>query len=107
MGNCCTSRSSSATVWAGDDWSDSDVSPVGDHTKKRDPILTSVSDSSGSRTVKIKMTKRELEKLLEDVDVNSMSLGQVLAGLSGASGDDFSFRRRAWRPALQSIPEIN
>ncbi|KAK4753275.1 hypothetical protein SAY87_022073 [Trapa incisa] len=108
MGNCCIRRS---TVWAGDDWSGSEVSSVGDHAKRRGASNSVSPPCSGQRTVKIKMTKKELEKLLKEVDMDSMSLEQIITRLSVAAGDDFSFtndcRRRPWRPALPSIPEVN
>lgn len=115
-------------VWAGDDWSDSITSPAGDRVgmkkvtpkrgtrapagKKRDFSSPSSSSalSSGERMVKIRMPKKELEKLLKEVDMNLISLEQVMARLAGAS-DDFSFstncHHRSWRPALQSIPEVS
>ncbi|KAL8462676.1 hypothetical protein ACS0TY_033629 [Phlomoides rotata] len=56
---------------------------------------------SGSLTaeVKIKISKKELEKLLKQVDIEGLPVQQVLAQLMKAS------HQRSWRPALNTIPE--
>ncbi|KAF2304968.1 hypothetical protein GH714_000779 [Hevea brasiliensis] len=64
------------------------------------------------REVKIKITKRELEELMERAEMRGLSMEQVLARLIN-SGDNFEImeiedhhhHHRSWKPALQSIPE--
>lgn len=63
------------------------------------------------REVKIKITKKELEQLLAKVDTQGATLEHVLAQLMNNGTDtdrpaDMQ-RQRSWRPALQSIPEVN
>ncbi|KAA8526975.1 hypothetical protein F0562_008796 [Nyssa sinensis] len=65
----------------------------------------SSSSSSSARTateVKIKITKKQLEELLGKVDVQGLSVQQVLAQLMNA-GDQFETHQRSWRPALQRL----
>ena len=124
MGNCLR-RKSSSTVWAGDDWGSLNASKnhhdamfaEADHDHKgnnveRHRLLGNMSSSSASagnnhaREVKIKITKKELEEL---VNMQGLSMEQVLARLAEAA-DDSKYeleRQRSWRPALQSIPEVN
>lgn len=56
--------------------------------------------------VKIKITRKQLEELLGSVDIKDMSVHQVLAQLMNVS-DRCETHQRSWRPALQSIPEVN
>ncbi|CAJ1971397.1 unnamed protein product [Sphenostylis stenocarpa] len=51
------------------------------------------------RVVKIKMTKKQLEELVGKVELKELRVEQVLAQFMNHS------LQRAWRPALQSIPE--
>lgn len=60
----------------------------------------------GATEVKIKITKKQLEELLGRVDLKQMSVQQVLAKLI-SFGDRYEAHQRSWRPALQSIPEVN
>lgn len=123
MGNCLR-RGSSSMVWAGDDWGSLNSSKnhhdamfveAGDHkgnNMERHKLLGNTSSSSASagnnhaREVKIKITKKELEEL---VNMQGLSMEQVLARLAEAA-DDSKYeldRQRSWRPALQSIPEVD
>ncbi|PWA86314.1 hypothetical protein CTI12_AA140870 [Artemisia annua] len=54
--------------------------------------------------IKIKISKKQLEKLLGTADVKGLTTEQVLAQLMNVS-DRVESHQRAWRPALQSIPE--
>nr|GEZ76143.1 hypothetical protein [Tanacetum cinerariifolium] len=54
--------------------------------------------------IKIKISKKQLEKLLGSADVKGLTTQQVLAKLMNVS-DRVESHQRAWRPALQSIPE--
>nr|POF27075.1 hypothetical protein CFP56_77286 [Quercus suber] len=123
MGNCLR-RESSSMVWAGDDWGSLNSSKnhhdamlaEADHDHKgnnveRHRLLGNMSSSSASagnnhaREVKIKITKKELEEL---VNMQGLSMEQILARLAEAA-DDSKYeleRQRSWKPALQSIPEL-
>lgn len=57
--------------------------------------------------VKIKITKKQLEELLSKVDVRELRVEQVLTHLMNHSGGGYQSLQRPWRPALQSIPEVN
>ncbi|XP_030469615.1 uncharacterized protein LOC115688031 [Syzygium oleosum] len=122
MGNCCraessSSSSSSSMIWAGEDWnslrSDGGESKrlLGDADGKR---VSSSSSSSRRREIKIKISKKELEKLVEKIEAQGLSLEQVLPLLINKNCFDrrqSSFAKRgghcSWKPALQSIPEAN
>lgn len=112
-------------IWGGEDWG----SPLADHRKgemtqrgmeieeekglmkvDQNGFLGTTSGKFTSSTeVKVKITKKQLEELLGKVDVKDMSVHQVLAQLISVSDrcHTTSFHHRSWRPALQSIPEVN
>ncbi|OAY24722.1 uncharacterized protein LOC110604875 [Manihot esculenta] len=116
MGNCCR-RGSSSAVWAGDDWGS-----VGQELKRARNHNTIIErqrllgEEMGAREVTVKITKRELEALMERVEMQGLSMEQVLVKLIN-SGDNFEIlefedhqhhhHHRSWKPALQSIPEVN
>ncbi|XP_057957261.1 uncharacterized protein LOC131150516 [Malania oleifera] len=132
MGNCI--RHESVTQWGGDDWGSQAPERIysGDRSGMRDaageskvededelllrvgggPSTTSFKSSGGSAAagthtqVKVKITKRKLEELLGKVEVQGLPVQQVLAHLMNA-GDRYEAEQRAWRPNLQSIPEVN
>ncbi|XP_022985276.1 uncharacterized protein LOC111483315 [Cucurbita maxima] len=56
--------------------------------------------------VKIRMTKRELEKLLSKVEVEELPVTELLLQLIEVGDESESTHRRSWRPSLQSIPEL-
>lgn len=56
--------------------------------------------------VKMKIRKKQLEELLRKIDVHGLSVQQVLSQLMSV-GDHHRLHHRSWRPALQSVPEIN
>ncbi|KAI3419246.1 uncharacterized protein J3R85_013231 [Psidium guajava] len=119
MGNCCGAGSSSSpsAVWAGDDWNS--LLDDGGESKKRvldhadgKRVSSSSSSSSRRREVKIKISKKELEKLVERIEAQGLSLEQVLPLLINKNGSDrrlSGFAKNgghpSWRPALQSIAE--
>ena len=128
MGNCI--RHESSVQWGGDDWgspekeelygSDTDCD-MGDNNKAMimeekgllggaERSFTKSSSTTTTTTttteVKIKITKKQLEELLGKVDLKELSVQQVLAQLINVS-DRFDSHPRSWRPALQSIPEVN
>ncbi|KAG4956246.1 hypothetical protein AAZX31_15G103000 [Glycine max] len=128
MGNCCASATESSSMdWGGDDWGSLSSSKKRRKNKVFDEVhgeslgnvekekllgaLRASSDANGK--VKIKISKKELEKLLgSEKEINNKQLGeghasaeQVLARLIHAR--DHDVHHRPWRPVLQSIPEVN
>ncbi|WOG85322.1 hypothetical protein DCAR_0104510 [Daucus carota subsp. sativus] len=115
MGNsCCRGEASSSMVFPHF------------HSAEKESLLDNKTSSSASyddydkqhREVKIKITKEKLEELLGTADVHGMSVDQVVARLLSASADHHyydpdgdldldSHHHRSWRPALQTIPEVN
>ncbi|KAL1537800.1 hypothetical protein AAHA92_30281 [Salvia divinorum] len=101
MGNCI--RKGSSTEWGGEDWAS-----FGSGRDKDEGGLAAAesfalpSSLAAATEVKIKISRKELEKLLKEADVEGMSLQQVLAQL--VAGEE---NQRPWRPALGSIPEYD
>lgn len=135
MGNCCR-RESRSMVWAGDDWGsltskmDEEVADHNQNTYmnvERQRLLgengdfafsNSSASSNGNtagaaatREVRVKITKKELEELVGRVDEQGLSAKQILARLMDAADQKYDEAEheyhRPWRPALQSIPEVN
>ncbi|KAG2684289.1 hypothetical protein I3760_10G069900 [Carya illinoinensis] len=135
MGNCCRSEHRSM-VSAGDDWGslmpkkEEEAENKCDMKKQRllgdqkgafgrsPASSTSITSSSScstahvTREVKIKIRKEELEELLGRVDVQGLSAKQVLESWLVHAADRrfnnvLAEHHRPWRPALQSIPEVN
>ncbi|KAI9127592.1 hypothetical protein K1719_000585 [Acacia pycnantha] len=134
MGNCCgtTSSSSSSSVhhWGGEDRSflvtssgnnnrnhKSSTNKVFDESKltnnkddnKRHDLLGDLTASSTSRSgkIKIKMTKKELQVLLGELEKQkkNYSAEQVLVRLIEARHHRTGHNN--WSPVLKSIPEAN
>ncbi|KAK4284386.1 hypothetical protein QN277_001228 [Acacia crassicarpa] len=131
MGNCCgTTSSSSVHYWGGEDWSflvtssgnnnsrirKSSTNKVFDESKltnnKLYDLLGDLTASSTSRSgkIKIKMTKKELQVLLGELEKqkrnkkkNNNSAEQVLVRLMEARHHRTGHGN--WSPALKSIPE--
>ncbi|KAK3199676.1 hypothetical protein Dsin_023091 [Dipteronia sinensis] len=130
-----SSSSSSSIHWGGDNWGSSAISDHDrdyDHKGMKleakkgclagdisDPDNVKTGDGGGgfrvssstkvttTRTeVKIKISKKQLEKLLGRAELKQLSVQQVLAQLMNVS-DQYETNQRSWRPALQSIPEVN
>ncbi|KAG7953800.1 hypothetical protein I3843_12G128400 [Carya illinoinensis] len=130
MGNCLRHHESSMQ-WGGEDWG----SPAKDQgpcarNKRGDKMggkamemeeegvlghgrvftssssATKAASTTPTTEVKIKITRKQLEELLGRVDVKELSVHQVLAQLMNVS-DQYETHQRSWRPALQSIPEVN
>ncbi|XP_058099667.1 uncharacterized protein LOC131244011 [Magnolia sinica] len=103
-------------TWAGEDWgpigTDQDRSINGHYEsvqkmgEKEEDRLLGEKKGASSTEVKIKITKKELEELLGKLDIQGMSIEKVLTQLMDAGGE-CHLRHRSWRPALQSIPEVN
>lgn len=99
--------------WGGDDWSlcaaTSEETTLLASDDKNKTIETDVSFTKGSKTtteLKIKITKKQLQELLSRAELKELTVEQVVAQLMDVS-DRFETNQRSWRPALQSIPEIN
>ncbi|XP_047307260.1 uncharacterized protein LOC124910633 [Impatiens glandulifera] len=127
MGNCLIRRES-AMLWAGEDWGFPSASEEEDELfscgngeimlnsdesrekekKKVHELFSHSPPATKTKTteVKIRITKKQLEELLGKVDVQGIPVEQVLEQLMSVS-DRFETNQRSWRPALQSIPEIN
>ncbi|KAL6199357.1 hypothetical protein ACLB2K_029141 [Fragaria x ananassa] len=138
MGNCMRHEESSSANWGGEDWG-SLANDDRDHKHMRktkkieaeeeegllggeedggrfagsyDSPKTKAQPAGGANTeVKIKMTKKQLEELMGRVELNQMTVQQVLAQLimsvSSSSTDPYEAdHQRPWRPVLQSIPEL-
>ncbi|KAL8107755.1 hypothetical protein AgCh_024237 [Apium graveolens] len=126
MGNsCCRGEATSSSMVFPHFHSNEKESLLDDHKSSLRPS----SDYSGvdhdyekqqHREVKIKITKEKLEELLGKADVHDMSADQVLARLLSASADYHYYdhaihldldshhpHHHSWRPALQTIPEVN
>lgn len=122
MGNCCLRRDSAA-VWASEeDWvSVSQLHQNSQQPEKQkllgeDQFRSSASlscrrqsggsSSGGDHQVKIKITKRELEELVGSRG-GAGDVEQLLAGVINDRDDQVEEHHRPWRPALQTIPELN
>nr|GLL17695.1 uncharacterized protein LOC109190436 [Ipomoea trifida] len=108
MGNCV--RKESSTEWGGEDWGLS--SPP--HKLYGDEELHFGEDKDrfgkpGRREIKVKISKKQLAELVGKADVGGLSIHQLLAELMNGGADLYQPRHHhsSWRPALQSIPEVN
>ncbi|PIA57921.1 hypothetical protein AQUCO_00500086v1 [Aquilegia coerulea] len=114
MGNCI--RHESSTVWAGEDWS-SVISkkPVRKDKNKMKNNLGSqkyhlqqghAKNARSSTEMKIRITKRELEDLLKEVDLEGISLEHALTRYMKV-GDKCHTQDPSSQSALQSISEVD
>ena len=111
MGNCIDRER--AASWVDDydeDWgSEESTSPVSYNNKCEHPKYSSSREGVPSTTeVKIKTTKKQLEKLLRNVDGKFPTVQELLADLmSSGNACIKEDAGRHWKPALQSIPEAS
>ena len=108
----------SATVWAGDDWgslesenySDGNARETDASMEKQNLLGEMRSGADQSREVKIRIPRKELEKLVV-LHGKGLSGEQVLSRLiNGGNRLDLGphlEHQRSWRPVLQSIPEVD
>ncbi|XP_031116883.1 uncharacterized protein LOC116020553 [Ipomoea triloba] len=106
MGNCV--RREASTEWGGDDWS----SPSALAAEKQEE-KGGFEVSGGRREVKVQISKKQLQAVLEkaaDVDGGGSSVHQLLADLMNAARhceiETHHRHASAWRPSLQTIPEL-
>lgn len=127
MGNCICVTEKTTTSWSGDDSGSYNKrrsrrrSTVVHHDDDGEKLLgetsnvttSSSSSSCGRREIKIRMTKKELEDLMRNIGLKSLTAEEILSKLIFDGGDqigfsavDISNHHQPWKPALQSIPEI-
>ncbi|WCJ32918.1 hypothetical protein M5689_014313 [Euphorbia peplus] len=63
------------------------------------------SSSNTNKEVKIKISKKQLVELLGKVDMNELSIEQVLTHLMNITDSVVSYHNRPWKSNLQTIPE--
>ncbi|CAH8275793.1 unnamed protein product [Arabidopsis lyrata] len=128
MGNCICVTEKTTTSWSGDDSGSYNKrrsrrrSTVVHHDDDGEKLLgetsnvttSSSSSSCGRREIKIRMTKKELEDLMRNIGLKSLTAEEILSKLIFDGGDqigfsavDISNHHQPWKPALQSIPEID
>nr|GLL38359.1 uncharacterized protein LOC109178037 [Ipomoea trifida] len=107
MGNCV--RREASTEWGGDDWS----SPSSPLAAEKQEEKGGFEVSGGRRAVKVQISKKQLQAVLEkaaDVDGGGSSVHQLLADLMNAARhceiETHHRHASAWRPSLQTIPEL-
>ncbi|KAF8101392.1 hypothetical protein N665_0206s0068 [Sinapis alba] len=72
------------------------------------------SSTCGGREIKIKMTRKEFEDLMRNISLEGLTAEEVFSNFLSDGGDQIATvadisndHQRPWRPALQSIPEID
>ncbi|XP_010508804.1 PREDICTED: uncharacterized protein LOC104785314 isoform X2 [Camelina sativa] len=115
MGNCL--RHESEMHWAGEDWDE--FIPEDHHHHHHSSKNTSrdahqkvivtrdckSSDLSDHEMVKIRLTKKQLQDLLNKVNVHDFSCPSQMIDRGGY--DEEGNQQGIWKPVLQSIPEAN
>ncbi|KAE8650133.1 hypothetical protein Csa_011778 [Cucumis sativus] len=99
MGNCTSNKYLAETIVPMSD----DDEEVEEMLRRRLVVKNGAQKCSASTTteLKIRITKRELEKLLCKVDVEELPVTELLSKLIDV-GDTFeSTHQRSWRPSLQ------
>lgn len=116
MGNCfkICGKSSSAVA------AEEDIPKIEHEAAAMDGVSEAV--LSSSRSVKIKMTKKEMKELFTKIEQQGIPAGEVLSELLEKRGDNVidedgdcncgggeseMRRQQSWRPMLQSISEID
>ncbi|KMT12733.1 hypothetical protein BVRB_4g088290 [Beta vulgaris subsp. vulgaris] len=103
MGNCL--RHDSRVHWGGEDWSPEIMK---DMSMEEEQLGSCKKDNTSTiKEVKVKLTKKQLEKLLGKIDLqqHGFSTAQILAQLMKVSVQ-YETHQRSWKPRLQSIPEV-
>ncbi|GAB2298869.1 hypothetical protein Dimus_032947 [Dionaea muscipula] len=121
MGNCC----GSSAVWAGEDWGSvvRHNRPI-DLQEEEDEGLLGLGEPSpaaGGKEVRIRISRKQLEEVLKRANYdagagtggggqnqkNMLMADEVLDRLMESSECFEVHRHGSWRPALQSIPEVD
>lgn len=116
MGNCIGHES--GMEWGGDYWGwpdqDEDHEAFSGKTRKEDDVAKGGGVGGGAAAaiteLKVRISKRQLEELVRKREVEekgTLSARQAVAQLLVVVGDQGEANQQTWRPALQSIPEIN
>ncbi|KAF5205444.1 hypothetical protein FRX31_004969 [Thalictrum thalictroides] len=117
MGNCL--RKGSSEIRASEDWDPSISEDVATKNVLNNKASRRCSDPAGesllgdnkqnvvssSTKVQIKFTRKELEELLAKIDLEGLSVEQVLDKLIN-SRNLLNEHKRPWTPALACIPEV-
>lgn len=111
MGNCL--RHESEMHWAGEDW---DEFITEDHhsskiSKEAKTVIVTqdCKSTDPSHEIKIRLTKKQLQDLLNKVNVHDLTFHQQAFSCPSQinRGNEEANQQRLWRPVLQSIPEVN
>ncbi|XP_008806400.2 uncharacterized protein LOC103719103 [Phoenix dactylifera] len=115
MGNCIDHQK--AATWVDDDDDDDDWESAEGamHYSRKEKAREVVVDKEkgllegkggvASTEVKVKISKKQLEELLQRVEGKGLPIQQVLTDLLSLGEVALQERTQHWRPALQSIPE--
>ncbi|KAK8629922.1 hypothetical protein V6N13_078739 [Hibiscus sabdariffa] len=76
-------------------------------TVERERLLGGGQNMS-TREMRITISKKELELLVQKAEIQCLTLEQVLTNMVNSGGDLYEAEQpRPWKPVLQSIPEVN
>ncbi|EOA31746.1 hypothetical protein CARUB_v10014962mg [Capsella rubella] len=111
MGNCL--RHESEMHWAGEDWDEfiEDSSKSTSRVEAHDKVIVTrdCKSSSDHEMIKIRLTKNQLQDLLNKVNVHDLTFHQQpfssCPSLIDRGGYEEGNQQGLWRPVLQSIPE--
>ncbi|KAF3660575.1 hypothetical protein FXO37_13386 [Capsicum annuum] len=125
MGNCCLTRGSNMVCAGDEDEWEYVAASKNNYVAEKEKLFSSSTSSSSSsssfsssetinyREVKIRITKKDLEKILAGKidNIDQVTMDQLLSRFLNSSKNNFDFeniqRQQSWRPRLQSIPEVN
>lgn len=103
MGNCIHRQGAISWVDDDDEWEPEESTSQANNHNKVEHSEVRGKGVHPSTEVKIKITRKQLEKLLKQVDAKGATVQEILADLM--SNGDTCPQDRHWKPALQSIPE--
>lgn len=107
MGNCLTHESE--MHWAGEDWDEFITEDPHSSKTSREAqkviVTRDCKSSDPSHEIKIRLTKTQLQDLLNKVNVHDLTFQKQ--AFSYPSLNEEGNQQRLWRPVLQSIPEVN
>lgn len=107
MGNCIGLQEPVTWVDDDDDWGFTESKLPAKLQKQEEAATRNTKKKvEGSTEITIRLSKKQLEDLLRQVDAQGMPLLQVLSGLIGEPGRLEEVQERHWRPKLRTIPEV-